>query len=290
MSQADTKELPYTGLPPSQYPDNARGQPVPNGQPALPYTGAPPSHYPSNIRGQVVPQAQPAMPYEGTPPYTENTQYTAALSSTSAPAYASGPASTAPPPSYTVSADMPSSSLLLHVYHSGITHRNTQILGPDKTTVLYTVKMNKGSLLSSSKPHVAVYQGDTGTVVGSATFHSFTREIEIVIHNNPIALSASGLITKAYEWTSLATTTTGGERMRYKWKSDRAFNGGDLICLDQQNKMCAKFQNSMWALQKDGKFEVGPFVDGTLMDEIIVTGLAMLEARRRRAAAARGLS
>ena len=288
MSQAATKEQPYTGLPPSQYPDNMSDKAVPNGQPPLPYTGAPPSHYPSNVRGQVVPQAQPAMPYEGTPPYTENAQYTAALNSTSAPPYASGPASTAPPPSYTASADMPSSSRLLHVYHSGITHRNTQILGPDKTTVLYTVKMNKGSLFNSSKPHVAVYQGNTGTVVGSATFQSFTREIEIVVHNNPIALSASGLFTKAYDWTSLATTT-GGEGMRFKWKSDRTFNGGDMICLDQQDKVCAKFQNSMWALQKDGKFEVGPSVDGVLMDEIVVTGLAMLEARRRRAAGARKL-
>ena len=66
------------------------------------------------------------------------------------------------------------------------------------------------------------------------------------------------------------------------------FNGGDMICLDQQNKVCAKFQNSMWALKKDGKFEVGPFVDGVLMDEVVVSGLAMLEARRRRAAASSG--
>lgn len=69
--------------------------------------------------------------------------------------------------------------------------------------------------------------------------------------------------------------------MRFKWKSDRVFNGGDMICLDQQEKVCAKFENSMWAWQKDGKFEVGPFVNGVLMDEIVVTGLAMLEARRR---------
>ena len=67
------------------------------------------------------------------------------------------------------------------------------------------------------------------------------------------------------------------------------FNGGDMLCFDQQDKVCAKFQNSMWALQKDGKFEVGPFVDGVVMDEIVVTGLAMLEARRRRASSTRSL-
>lgn len=45
--------------------------------------------------------------------------------------------------------------------------------------------------------------------------------------------------------------------------------------------MC-KVENSAWALQKDGKFEVGPFVSGILMDEVVVTGLAMVEARRRK--------
>lgn len=70
--------------------------------------------------------------------------------------------------------------------------------------------------------------------------------------------------------------------MRFKWKMDGLFNGGDMICLDQQDKVCAKFENSMWALQKDGKFEVGPFVSGVLMDEVVVSGFAMVEARRRK--------
>ncbi len=78
--------------------------------------------------------------------------------------------------------------------------------------------------------------------------------------------------------------------MRFKWKRDNIFNGGDMICLDQQDKVCAKFENSMWALQKDGKFEVGPFVSGVLMDEVIVTGLAMLEARRRQSRSSAGAS
>lgn len=169
-----------------------------------------------------------------------------------------------------------------------MTHRNTQILGPDKTTVLYTVKMNSGGLLSS-KPHVTVCKGNTGIVVGTATFHSFSRDVEMVIHNNPVALSASGILSNAGEWTSLATTTDG-RSMRFKWKMDGLFNGGDMICLDQQDKVCAKFENSMWALQKDGKFEVGPFVSGVLMDEVIVTGLAMLEARRRQSRSSAGAS
>ena len=69
--------------------------------------------------------------------------------------------------------------------------------------------------------------------------------------------------------------------MRFRWKMDGFFNGGNMICLDQQNKVCARFESSKWALRKDGKFDVGPFVSGTLMDEIVVIGLAILEKRRR---------
>ena len=254
------------------------GQSPLSGQPALPYTGGPPSQYPNNFRGQPIPQSQLAAHYDGTPPYTENS-YTAGPSPTSAPRYSSDAVSTAAPPSYKASADLPSSARLLHVYHSGMLHRKIHILGPDKATVLYTIKPDGGSLFSS-KPDVTVYRNDTSTVVGTVTFHSFSRSIDLVIHNNPIALASMGLFTSAHEWTSLATTAEGNP-MRFIWKSDHGFNGGDMICLDQQRKICAKFEASMWALQKDGKFEVGPFVSVVVIDEVIVTGLAMLELRKR---------
>lgn len=246
---------------------------IPSRQPALPYTGAPPSQHFTNTQGQPVPQWQPSAHYERTPPYTENPQYTAGRPSTSAQSYSSGP------PSYTASADPHSPPRLLHVYHSGMSHRNTQILGPDKTTVLYTIKISSGNLFRP-KPNVTVYRGDMGTVVGTATFRSLSRDIEMVIHDNPVALSPSGLLTSAHEWTSLAYTAQGNS-MRLKWKSDKFFNGGDMICLDQQGKVCAKFENSMWALRKDGKFELGPFVSGVLMDEVVLTGITMLELKRR---------
>ena len=53
------------------------------------------------------------------------------------------------------------------------------------------------------------------------------------------------------------------------------------MCLDQQNNLCARFLFSRWAMKILGKFVMGPFVNGVLMDEIIVTGMAILEAQRR---------
>ena len=70
--------------------------------------------------------------------------------------------------------------------------------------------------------------------------------------------------------------------MRFKWKMGGFLHGGDMRCSDQEDRVCAKFESSGWALKKDGKFEVAPSVSGALMDEVIVSGLAMLELQRRR--------
>lgn len=96
-------------------------------------------------------QAPPS--YVGMPPYTPDPIHTAATNSTSAPLSYNTPANLPPPP------------LLLHVYHSGVTHRNTQILGPDKTTILYTVEQH-----CWRKPHLTVYKADTGIVIGTVNF------------------------------------------------------------------------------------------------------------------------
>ena len=78
--------------------------------------------------------------------------------------------------------------------------------------------------------------------------------------------------------------------MRFKWKMGGFLHGGDMKCSDQEDNVCARFECSGWALKKNGKFEVAPSVSGALMDEVIVSGLAMLELQRRKkkAAAAAG--
>ena len=76
--------------------------------------------------------------------------------------------------------------------------------------------------------------------------------------------------------------------MQFTWKMEGLFQVGDMICVDQQGKLYAKFLYSRRALKKEGKFEMGPFVSGVLMDEVVVTGLTMVEAKRWTDAAACG--
>ena len=77
----------------------------------------------------------------------------------------------------------------------------------------------------------------------------------------------------------------GGGGGRFTWKSDK-WHGLDLVCKDERGEVCARFDASTWAVHKEGKFEMGPAVGGALMDELVVTGFAMLELRKRNATAA----
>lgn len=70
--------------------------------------------------------------------------------------------------------------------------------------------------------------------------------------------------------------------MRFKWKAGGVLHRGDMKCSDQEDRVYANFESSGWALKKDGKFKIAPSVSGALMDEVIVSGLAMLELQRRR--------
>jgi len=169
---------------------------------------------------------------------------------------------------------------VLYIYHSGLIHRETRILDSDKSTLLYTVKRNSKSCFSS-KPHTIFYAANNA-VVGSVSFHAFSRTVDLNVHGRKVSLKASSMWKHAREFSSPASGST------FKWKTDGMFSGGDLICLDERQQAIARFQTSMWAVKKDGKFEVAPVVTRPTMDELIVSGIAMIEERRRRSNAAAG--
>ncbi len=185
---------------------------------------------------------------------------------------------TSPNPSY---GQQPIAPRVLHIYHEGLTRRHARILDSDKSTPLYRIDANSGGLFSS-KPHVKISVASTGAQVGTVTFHSMSSDIDLTIHNQPIILEKSGFLTSAHEFHSLAT---GGS---LKWKRDGMFSNGDMVCLDQAEQLIARFQISNWAFKKEGKFELGPGVDDVLMDEVVTSGVAMVEYRAKQRAAAGG--
>ena len=162
---------------------------------------------------------------------------------------------------------------LLHIYIEGYSGRHVRILDSDKQTLLYHIDINSGGLFSS-KPHVKVTAAATGTQVGTATFHSLSSNIDLTVHNQPIVFSRPGVMSSSHEFQS---RIMGGS---LKWKKD-GWASSNLQCVDEREQVFAKFQRPGWAKRKLGKFELGPSVSGVLMDEIVISGIAMLEWRRR---------
>lgn len=149
-----------------------------------------------------------------------------------------------------------------------MSHHHRRILDSDKHTPLYTVNANSGGAFSS-KPHVTIVSAATNAVIGSVTFHTISSKVDLTVHNQAISFNSS------HEFRSLATGAT------LKWKKDGVFSGGDMVCWDERKQQVASYENSNWALKKDGKIGLEAGVDGALVDEIVVSLIAMLELKRR---------
>ena len=172
---------------------------------------------------------------------------------------------------------------VLYMHHLGLTRRRAHILDSDKKTLLYRIRANKGGLFSS-KPHLTVQSGATHRVVGTVTFHRMSTVIDLEIHHQTIPLLRLGLFTSAHRFESPT------RRSLLKWKRDGLLSGGDMVCVDRQQVLIARVERSKRAGWKDGKFIISPGVEGRWMDEVVVSGLAMVQYHKRQKKRAAALS
>lgn len=54
-----------------------------------------------------------------------------------------------------------------------------------------------------------------------------------------------------------------------------------MLCLDNNEQAIARFEASSWAIKKNGKWEKRPVVTGVMLDEVVISTIAMVEDRRR---------
>ncbi|KAL8992852.1 MAG: hypothetical protein Q9169_006785 [Polycauliona sp. 2 TL-2023] len=178
-----------------------------------------------------------------------------------------------PPPSGPPAPDY-NTPRILHIYRDGMTHRHMTITDMDKTHPLYTMDQNSASMFSS-KPHMTITSA-SGTIIGTATFHSLSRDIDLDMQGHTIAFDSEGMFTRAYAYQS----PSFGEKLR--WECD-GFWGGDLVLVNGRKEWIARFDASMFSMSKTGKIHVvNGGITGMALDEIIVTGCAMVEEQRRR--------
>lgn len=159
---------------------------------------------------------------------------------------------------------------ILHLYKTG--HGALHILDTDKQTRLYDIKTH-----SFSSPDVSLYRpaaaaaapNASPTLCGFAKFHTCSFTIDLQIGGKgPIPLKAIGLFT-----TSRTFESCLGE---LKWKQD-------MKLLNAREELLATFTH-VTAKSKMGRFELAPRVaEGgqRLVDEIVLSGVALLEQERR---------
>ncbi|KAK4991212.1 hypothetical protein LTR50_001970 [Elasticomyces elasticus] len=163
---------------------------------------------------------------------------------------------------------------VFHIYLDGISHRH------DKKTALYKIDANSGSIFSS-KPHMSIYRcGPSQTLVGAITFHSMSSDIDVEIHGKAASLCKGGLFTRTYEFRSQAAGTA------LWWKGDGAFSS-DLKLVGAKDaqgseQVFARFDRSAMAMSKEGKLLLASGLDEIATDEVVVSGMAVIEHARRK--------
>ncbi|KAL9003255.1 MAG: hypothetical protein Q9188_003870 [Gyalolechia gomerana] len=179
-----------------------------------------------------------------------------------------------PPPDY-------NTPRVLHIYRDGITHRHMTITDEAKHLPLYKIDQNSGGVFSS-KPHMTIVNPSSNQTIGTATFHSWSRTIDLELHGRPIPFESEGIFTRSYAFSSPAF----GERLR--WECDGIF-GADLVLVNGRKEWIAKFDASLFSMSKTGKLHVvNGSINGVALDEIVVSGTAMVQHERRRRAASSG--
>lgn len=158
---------------------------------------------------------------------------------------------------------------VLHVWFDKWHVNPIRVLDSDNATALYTVR------LKATKPHLRVRAASstTGiTTIGTVSFHNLSSRIDATVHDASMTLNSRGILKSGHTYSSPAL---GGACLTWK----RQHHSLDLVCLDEREAPVARFCFSNWSWSKGGRLELlGPDVaSGAAMEEMVVTGMAMME-------------
>ena len=131
---------------------------------------------------------------------------------------------------------------------------------------------------SSSKPNNVITSAYTGQMVGTINFPMWTRQIELVINGRTVPLEYNAWKDRSYRFMSSIGPL--------KWAAISTM-GASLACTTERGEWLAKFDTKWFSMKGGAQLEiVNQNLPQELVDELVVTGLAMLENDRRNMAAA----
>ena len=133
------------------------------------------------------------------------------------------------------------------------------------------------------KPHIVLRgrsseeKHASANVLGEASVHCLSSRISIDLQSERFELSSCGAFKNGYTYNSPST----GPAKR-TWRSKNKCGYFDLLLVDEASRTLARICMSLWRLHKIAKFEI---MDediargGKALDEVLLTGLAVLQNR-----------
>ena len=156
----------------------------------------------------------------------------------------------------------------LHFYYETWRENSMSVTDSDKSTVLYVAKIRV------RKPHMTFQRPTTNADLAIVSFHILSSRIEITLHGQSVLLNSKGMFKNGYSFVS---PTFRNETMT--WKRDNCSTDIAMVCVDGADVPVARIAACNWSVKKLGKMELfGPKAQsGDTLDEIVVTGLAVLQ-------------
>lgn len=167
---------------------------------------------------------------------------------------------------------------IFHLKRDGFTQTKAHIYEADNRTEAYHMKSSYSAEWSSSKPNNVITSAYTGQMVGTINFPMWTRQIELVINGRTVPLEYNAWKDRSYRFMSSIGPL--------KWAAISTM-GASLACTTERGEWLAKFDTKWFSMKGGAQLEiVNQNLPQELVDELVVTGLAMLENDRRNMAAA----
>lgn len=169
-------------------------------------------------------------------------------------------------------------SRLLHFNVEGKKKRLITILDSDKTTPIYIINSHALSL-SGPKPHMHFCHPSTPssaleTHIGSASFHSLSRTIDLEFGSSSVSFKPKGSFTRSFQFQSTVGPCT--------WEYESIL-GSNIRLVNAEGNWLARLESKPHSESKGGQMEIAGIVQWGpgLLDEIVISGMAMMEADRR---------
>ena len=165
----------------------------------------------------------------------------------------------------------------LQVHFDNWTWRKATIYDRNDKLELYRVECH------IRKPHIVLRsssseeKSDSAPSLGEASVHCLSSRISINLQSERFELSSCGAFKNGYTYKSPSIGS-----VTRTWRSKNKLGYFDLLLVDEAATPIARISLSMWRLHKVAKFEImheNIAQGGKALDEVLLTGLAVMQKR-----------